>query len=182
MSDKLSKGGKVGIEPIKREGWIHFRFHGGPQVRVNRVVLLGTGTFIELQKGAEELIGKQSDAVFYDAGIRSGKEGWYALHTELKENGDVLIMKMFSFAEESGLGWFLVESLNIEPEGRRGSVTVSHSFIAHTYGRAEKPVCHFIAGFIAGFVSAAWGVEVTCTETFCSAVSGDVCVFEWEVA
>jgi len=76
----------------------------------------------------------------------------------------------------------LVESLNIEPEERRGSVTVSHSFIAHTYGRAERPVCHFIAGFFAGFISAAWGAEVTCTETSCSSVTGDVCVFEWEAA
>lgn len=60
--------------------------------------------------------------------------------------------------------------------------TVSHSFIAHTYGRAERPVCHFIAGFFAGFISAAWGAEVTCTETSCSSVTGDVCVFEWEAA
>ncbi len=182
MGDKLSKVDRVGIEPIKGEGWIHFRFHGGPQVRVNRVVLLGTGTFIELQKGAEELLGKQSDAVFYDAGIRSGREGWYALHTELKEQGDVLIRKMFSFAEESGLGWFRVKDLNIDSEEKRGSVTVSHSFIAHTYGKVEKPVCHFIAGFIAGFVSSAWGVDVTCNETVCSAVGGDLCVFEWEAA
>jgi len=181
MSDKLSKGDQVGIEPIKGEGWIRFRFHGGPQVKVNRVVLLGTGTFIEFQKGAEELLGKQSDAVFYDAGIRSGKEGWYALHTELKEDGDVLIRRMFSFTEENGYGWFRVREYNIEPEEKRGSVTVSHSFIGNTYGKAEKPVCHFIAGFIAGFVSASWGFEVACNETSCTAVNGDVCVFEWEV-
>ena len=181
MSDKLSKGDEVGVEPMKGEGWMHYRFHGGPQVRVNRVVLLGTGTFIELQKGAEELMGKQSDAVFYDAGIRSGREGWYALHTELKDQGDSLIRKMFSFTEENGFGWFRVEDLTIESKDGRGSLTVSHSFIAHTYGKARKPVCHFLAGFIAGFVSSAWGVEVSCDETSCSAVSGDVCVFEWEV-
>jgi predicted hydrocarbon binding protein len=180
MSDKLSNGDEVGVEPIKGEGWMHYRFHGGPQVRVNRVVLLGTGTFIGLQKGAEELIGKQSDAVFYDAGIKSGWEGWYALHTELKEHGDALIRKMFSFTGENGFGWFRIKDLNIESEAKRGSITVSHSFIAHTYGKAEKPVCHFIAGFIAGFISAAWGVEVACDEISCSAVRGDLCVFGWE--
>ena len=180
MSDKLSKGNEVGIEPINGEGWIHYRFHSGPQIRENRVVLLGTGTFVELQKGAEELMGMQADAVFYDAGIRSGREGWHALHMELKEHGDSLIRRMFSFTDENGFGWFKIKDLTIEPKDRRGSITVSNSFIAHTYGKAKKPVCHFIAGFLSGFISSEWGVEVICDETSCSAVSGDVCVFEWE--
>ena len=180
MENKLSKVDQIGVEPIKGEGWIHYRFHEGPQIRVNRVILLGTGTFIELQKGAEELLGMESDAIFYDAGIRSGKEAWYALHTELKDKGESLIRKMFSFTDESGFGWFHINALNIESEEKRGSVTVSHSFVAHTYGKAEKPVCHFIAGFIAGFMSSDWGIDVICEETVCSAVDGDICVFEWE--
>ena len=180
MSEKLSREAGVGVEPIKGEGRMHFRFHDGPQVRINRVVLLGTGTFIELQKGAEDLIGMQADAVFYDAGIRSGKEGWFALHTELKERGDSLIQKLFSFTGETGFGWFHVEDLLLESEKKRGSIKVSNSFIANTYGTAEKPVCHFIAGFLAGFISSDWGVEVICNETRCSAVSGDLCIFEWE--
>jgi len=180
MSEKLSKGKQTGIEPAKGEGYIHYRFQGGAQSRINRIILLGTGTFIELQKGVEELIGMQSDAVFYDAGIRSGREGWTALHEELKEQGDSLIRRMFSFTEEDGFGWFRIEKLVIEPDERRGSITVSNSFIANTYGKAKKTVCHFIAGFFAGFISAAWEIDIACNETACSAVSGDFCVFEWE--
>lgn len=180
MSEKLSKGKRIGLEPIKGEGRIHYRFHGGAQIRENRVVLLGTGTFIELQKGAEEIMGRQSDAVFYEAGIRSGKEGWFALHTELGDQGDSLIRRMFSVTDENGFGWFRVRELLLRSDERRGSIKVSNSFIANTYGKAKAPVCHFVAGFIAGFISADWGVEVSCNETVCSAVSGDLCVFEWE--
>ena len=143
-------------------------------------MLLGTGTFVELQKGIEELLGNQSNAVFYDAGIRSVKETKETLDIELREKGDALIKRAFSFLEEKGLGWFKIKDLKIQTNEKRGSIAVSNSFIANTYGKARKPVCHFIAGFIAGFISIIWGTEIVCEETKCSAVGGDDCVFEWE--
>ncbi len=182
MIDNMSKGDELGVEPIKGKGWIQFRFHGGPQTRINRVVLLGTGTFVELQKGVEELLGNQSDAVFYDAGIRSGKEAKETMDKELSEKGDALIERLFSILKEDGLGWFKVEELKFDGVEKRGSVKVSKSFIGDSYGRAEKPVCHFLAGFIAGVMSVIWKIDVICNETQCSAVSGNYCIFEWEAA
>ncbi len=180
MSGGRSRGKEFGIEPIQGEGWMHFRFHGGRQPRVNRVVLLGSGTFVELQKGIEDLLGNQADAVFYDAGIRSGKEARETIETELNEKGEELIKRTFSLMEESGFGWFKVDDLKVDSSERRGSVEVSHSFIAETYGKAERPVCHFVAGFIAGIVSVIWNTEIVCDETSCKSVNGDKCVFEWQ--
>jgi predicted hydrocarbon binding protein len=180
MSDEFKD--RVRLSPVKGKGMIHLMFHGGPQPRMNRVVLFGSGTFVELQRGVEEMLGGQSGAVLYDAGIKSGKEAWDSLHSELKTEGEHLIEKFFALTGEGGLGWFHVEELNIISGKARGSVSVKYSFIADTYERAEAPVCHFIAGVIAGFVSKALGVEVMCEETACRAVSGWSCVFEWEPA
>ena len=180
MSDKLSTGEELGIEPIKGQGKIHFRFHGGSQSRVNEVILLGRGTFVELQKGVEELLENQADAIFYEAGIRSGRETEETLDTELGAKDDELIVKAFLALEEDGLGWFKIKELSFDSKTRRGSVTVFNSFISNTYGKAKKPVCHFIAGFIAGFISIIWDTEIECEETACSSVSGEYCVFEWE--
>lgn len=178
-SDKTNEK-EYGIDPVKGEGWMTFRFHEGPQRRVNRAILLGTGTFVELQKGVRDMLGKQSDAIFYEAGIRSGREGYAALKIELDMDGNEIVRKLFSFTDETGFGWFKVESLEIEHSEKRGSIKVSNSFIGDTYGKADRPVCHFIAGFIAGFVSSAWGIEVECEETSCTAVNGDYCTFSWE--
>ncbi len=180
MSRRKSRSKEFGIEPKKGEGWMHFRFHGGPQPRFNRVVLLGSGTFVELQKGIEDLLGSQVDAVFYDAGIRSGKEARETIEIELSEKGEELIKRLFSLMEENGFGWFKVDDLKVNSSERRGIVEVSHSFIAETYGKAERPVCHFVAGFIAGFMSVIWNTEIVCDETSCKSVSGDKCVFEWQ--
>ena len=180
MNNDKSTEKEYGIYPVKGEGRMTFRFHEGPQRRINRIILLGTGTFVELQKGARDILGKQADAVFYEAGIRSGIEGYNALKIELNMDGNELIKKLFSFTNETGFGWFKVEALNIGPSKKRGSIKVSNSFIGDTYGKADKPVCHFIAGFIAGFISSAWGTEVECEETSCAAVKGDYCIFSWE--
>lgn len=182
MAGDMSTGPEIGIEPIKGKGWIQLRLHGGPQTRINRVALLGAGTFVELQKGVEDLLGDQSEAVFYDAGIRSGREARDTLERELTERGDALIEKVFSILEEDGLGWFKVEELSYDSAERRGSVSVSKSFIGDSYGGSEKPVCHFIAGFIAGIMSIIWDTDIVCNETSCYAVDEGLCVFEWEAA
>ncbi len=180
MIERMSKRGEIGIEPLKGTGIMHYRFHGGAQSKLNRVVLLGSGTFVELQKGMEALLGSQADAIFYEAGIRSGKEAQATLETDMTEKGDALIRRVFGVLEEGGYGWFKVTDLRIDSEAKRGSVTVFNSFISDTYHRAPRPVCHFIAGFIAGLISTIWNVEITCEETACSSVGGNNCVFEWE--
>jgi hypothetical protein len=71
---------RVRLSLVKGKGMIHLMFHRGPQLKMNQGVLFGSGTFVELQKGIEEMLGGQSGAILYDAGLKSGRETWDSLH------------------------------------------------------------------------------------------------------
>jgi len=62
------------LERFPDDAWINLPLSSySRHRRKNRMIVLGAGTFVELQKGAEALLGDEASAVFYEAGIRSGK-------------------------------------------------------------------------------------------------------------
>ena len=70
------------LERFPDDAWIGI-YHGRrSDPRKNRVIILGAGTFVELQKGAEALLGDEAAAVFYEAGIRAGNEAGRNLMAE----------------------------------------------------------------------------------------------------
>jgi len=63
-------------------------------------------------------------------------------------------------------------------EDGTGVVRVEDCFEAKAYGPSSEPVCHFVRGYIEGFLSSAFRKELWVTETSCIAKGDRECVFE----
>jgi predicted hydrocarbon binding protein len=169
------------LERFPNDAWINWSL--GPRShlkRKNRVIVLGAGTFVELQKGAETLLGDEASAVFYEAGIRSGNEGARNLLAEWEERGVDFIKRLGPLMASTGNGWLKVEEINVDFKLKEGHMRVNQSFIAKTYGQSDKPVCHFLCGFISGFMSEVLGESVTTEETHCEAKGDPCCEFTFK--
>lgn len=169
------------LERLHDEGRINIVFHEPARRKYgNRVIILGAGTFIELQKGAEDILGDEASAVFYEAGIRSGKEGAETMMEEYDERGLELIERVNDLIGPSGMGWGKIEVFEIDLEQAKGYYRISDSFIGNTYGPSDKPVCHFLCGLTAGMLGGILGVSLTCEETKCQAKGDPYCEFHFE--
>ncbi len=160
------------IERMKGEAWI--------KQLETRVVILRAGTFVDLQKNIEALIGDEASALFYDAGIRAGKGSAEVQLQAWKERGMDFLGKWGKFYGSSGCGWFKVEDINVDSEKGGGYIRVKQSFIAEVYGKSEKPVCHFLCGFFVGVLEKVLGERLTCEEFKCIAKGDSYCEFRFE--
>ena len=170
--------GLVLNEPSRR----HHDWRGGV---ANRVIVLGAGTFVKLQHGAEDILGDEASAVFYESGIESGKDAVRTMFEELDIRGRELMDWMLGITDSSGVGFFKPSEHRIE-EDYTGYIRIKQSFIAEVYkswkGKTDHPVCHFIGGFLAGCIEGIFGVIVSCEETKCEAIGNEYCEFRIEPA
>ncbi len=176
MSDK--------VYPIEREkdgAFIYMKFREETRKKHgNRMIMFGSGTFVELQKEAESILGEEASAVFYEAGIRAGKEAGESVFIEFDERGLELLKILDEIWDSKGTGWFKVIESNYDMENKKGFLIVDQSFIAWTYGRVGKKVCHFISGFLAGAMERIFGVPMVCTEEQCHSNKDKYCEFHFE--
>jgi predicted hydrocarbon binding protein len=167
------------LERIPQEGRINLLLRSPTRRKYgNRVVILGAGTMVELQKGAEEIIGDESSAVFFESGIRAGKECAEALTEEWDERDLDLVKRFNPLINSLGIG--RVKEFNIDQEQLKGHYSIENSFIADTYGSSDKPVCHFICGFISGLLEEILNTNMTCEETQCLSMGDPRCEFNFE--
>jgi predicted hydrocarbon binding protein len=146
----------------------------------NRVIIFGAGTFVELQKESELILGPEASAVFYESGIKAGQEAGETMHKEFDERGEDLLQILDGIWGSDGLGWFRLVESEYDWEKKSGYLKVDDSFIATTYGRSGKTVCDFISGFIAGSMEHFFNVPMICTERNCWSNNANYCEFHFE--
>ena len=144
-----------------------------------RVVIMRAGTFVDLQKHIEAILGDDASALFYGAGIRAGRESARVLLKEWEERGVEFLKKLGGFYQSAGVGWFKIEDININFEKENGYIRVKQSFIAEEYGKSNQPVCHFLCGFFSGVLQEAFGEKLTCEEVKCTAKGDQYCEFKF---
>jgi len=170
--------GLVLNEPSRRR----HKWKGGV---ANRMIILGAGTFVKLQHGAEDILGDEASAVFYESGIEAGKDAVVTMFEELDIRGQELLDWMIGITDSSGIGFFKPLEYRIE-EDCSGYIRIKQSFIAEVYqswrGKTDHPVCHFIGGFLAGCIEGIFNVIVSCEETKCEAMGDEYCEFRVEPA
>ena len=143
-----------------------------------RVVIMRAGTFVDLQKQIEAILGDDASALFYEAGIRAGRESTKVLLEEWEERGMEFLKKWGGFYQSAGVGWFKIEDININFEKENGYIRVKQSFIAEEYGKSNQPVCHFLCGFFSGVLQEVLGEKLTCEEVKCIAKGDQYCEFK----
>jgi predicted hydrocarbon binding protein len=73
-----------------------------------------------------------------------------------------------------GVGWGILE-IEFNPETYEGKIIVKDSFIADTFGRADQPVCAFMSGYFAGYLTEYFGKAISVREVSCKATGKDHC-------
>ena len=142
-----------------------------------RVIIMRGGTFVDLQKSVEAVLGEEANALLYEAGIRAGTSSTQIL---LSKWGRENFMKRWAeFYGSRGCGWFKLEEAKVNPE-RGGVIKLSSSFIAEGYGKSERPVCHFLRGFLVGVFQELLGIKLACEEIRCAATGEPYCEFKLE--
>jgi len=162
------------IKRFPDEAWIRI-FRKGV-----RVVIIRAGTFVDIQKDLENCYGEQARAMFYDAGVRAGKESAKILLEEWEERGMDFLKQLSKFYCSEGVGWFKIKEINIDPQKERGYIRIEQSFIAEEYGPSDRPVCDFLSGYFAGVLEEVFGGQFYCNETKCFAKGDPCCEFMFE--
>ena len=161
------------IDRVQNEAWI--RMLGGV-----RVVIMRAGTLVDLQKGVEAIIGDEASVVFYEAGIRAGKNSTKVLLEEWEERDREFLKRWGDFYKSAGVGWFKLEEIEIDFEKRNGYIRIKQSFIAEEYGSSDRPVCHFLGGFFVGVLEEIFGEKLMCKQIKCISKGDPYCEFQFE--
>jgi uncharacterized protein len=73
-----------------------------------------------------------------------------------------------------GVGWGIIE-IECNPETYEGKIIVKDSFIADIYGAADQPVCAFMSGYFAGYLTEYFGKAISVREVSCKATGKKFC-------
>ncbi len=134
-------------------------------------VLVDREGLVALYEAVHKMAGFGLGGILYAAGKKGGEQGARTLRERLGLEGEDLLQAARIAFNTSG--WGTMEFLD---EGR---IQVRDSALAGRI-RSRKPVCHPLAGYIAGFLEAAWGKKVKVKEVACAASGAEACLFEVE--
>jgi predicted hydrocarbon binding protein len=162
------------IDRVQNEAWIRILEAGV------RVVIMRAGTLVDLQKGVEAIIGNEASVVFYEAGIRAGKNSTKVLLEEWEERGREFLKRWGDFYKSAGVGWFKLEEIEVDFEKRNGYIRIKQSFIAEEYGSSDRPVCHFLSGFFVGVLEEIFGEKLMGKQIKCISKGDPYCEFQFE--
>ncbi len=71
-------------------------------------------------------------------------------------------------------GWGILE-IECDPKTCKGKIIVKDSFIADVYGSSEQPVCAFMSGYFAGYLTDYFGKDISVSEVSCKVTGKNVC-------
>lgn len=126
-------------------------------------VLIDRAGIVSLYEAAPRRAGLGLDGMIHQAGVRGAR----LLQERLGLNGEALLEAAFNAS-----GW------GRAPWARREEgfeVKIEGSIPAEVLRPQKKPVCHPLAGHIAGFLEVALGRRVRVREGACAAVEGTAC-------
>ncbi len=149
-----------------------------PQVRefiLSESVLVDRGSIGVLYETALKFVGLGIGGILYTAGKKGGARGAEMLHKQFGYEGDELLDAALVAFNRSNWGQATIQRNN-------GSLAlkVENSALASSVEGQKKPICHPIAGYIAGFLEDTWKRPVKVHEKECVAAGDAQCVFEVE--
>lgn len=155
---------------------------GAFRLFAQRLLILRPEALVDLQKHLEQTVGLSSKGFLYLAGEKSAREG-RALFERIGPRPpppaqDEFELLAQSIAPMAFLGW---GRFDVVPEDRpvhRYLVTLENSPIAEAYGESKKPVCHLLAGWVAGTAEHVLGQSFLAEEISCRSMGQPRCEFQ----
>jgi len=145
------------------------------QVVLEESVLIDKSIVGELYETGLKFLGIGIGGILYTAGKKGGTRGAQMLSQRLDLSGnDLLDAALLAFTHAHwGIG-------AVVRENGTTRIEVRNSVLALSVSRQKKPICHPLAGYIAGFFEQAWQKPVKVKETQCIAAGDACCVFQVE--
>jgi predicted hydrocarbon binding protein len=132
-----------------------------------------------IQKQLEATIGGSAKGILYLAGERSARDGISPLTPAVPKGGPLSLANARRILDSTALlGWGRVDIARFDHDGGRLMITVRNSPLARAYGASNKPVCHFVSGWIGGLGRLLMDRDVLCEEIACVAQGHNRCEFE----
>lgn len=142
-------------------------------------VILRPEAIVNIQRQLESTIGGSSKGILYLSGERSARTGMNPIDALVTTEGPLTLANARRITDGAALlGWGRLDISMFDPPHGRLLLTLAHSPLAQAYGTSKKPVCHFLAGWIAGIGRTLLERDVLCEETGCAAQGRARCEFE----
>jgi hypothetical protein len=131
-------------------------------------IIIKLEIFAVFKKRLEKFLSPSASSVlFFEGGKACGEE--FCAYVGQDIDADQLLQQVVKFMDENNWG-------KVRFPGDR--VIVRDSFEARRYGIAQRPVCHFLRGFLSDVLSYVSSSNVVLIERNCAAMGGEFCEFE----
>jgi len=142
------------------------------------VVVISRDTLRRFFREVRATLGPAADDLLYRSGLEAGEA---FVGTMARWTGSQDPMEIVDHLGDvySRCGWFAVSSIEVDPESRQARLRLTRTL--ETYGQEgtwDRPACHFLSGYFAGFFRALfWAEGISCIETTCRGKGDSVCEF-----
>ncbi|SFM57616.1 hypothetical protein SAMN04488696_1675 [Methanolobus profundi] len=137
----------------------------------DRAVMIRAKTFVNFLNVLNEHV-PQSEGLLTIVGLRNGEGAARYLRgvTEMDDSNFLELLKELLMAA----GWGILD-YDMDVDELKGSARIRESFIAGEYEDSDTPVCGYISGFLAGYISESLGKVVQVRETRCESMGDVLC-------
>jgi len=134
-------------------------------------------TFDVFKSALEEIFSPSAASVILQSSAKKcGQQACRGITMKIKDKRNVLAY--LSHLKES-MNWGKISFQNVDLENGAGKIRVLDSFES-LVRKCTKPSCHFLRGFLAGFLSELFDRDISITEVKCVGKGDDHCEFEFE--
>lgn len=130
-------------------------------------------TFAEIRKSLLTTYGKEANSILENAAIHAGER---SAHRRLATSHDKQGALAFLTTYKSTQNWGEIIFSEVDFEKKKGSITVNNSFEARK-GKSDTPICHFLKGYLEGFLSELLDENIHVDEQKCKSQNNSKCDF-----
>jgi len=139
--------------------------------------IMSFDTFSIFKSSLEEIFSPSAASIILQSSAnKCGRQACRRITLRIKDKGNVLAY--LSHLKES-MNWGKISFQNVNIENGRGKIMVADSFESLA-SKCTQPSCHFLRGFLAGFLSELFSRDILVTEVKCAGKGDDRCEFEFE--
>ena len=113
-------------------------------------------TFTDFKRSLEEAFGSGANVIFYMVGKGCGKRSCSRLMQKYPER-DRLFKALCRYKRNERWGRI---KFKLDMKTGKGKIIVYESFEAKQYGKSQEPVCHFLKGYLEGFLTQAYNKPI----------------------
>lgn len=140
-----------------------------------RYMVIRPETLVELQKAVERVFPDEAERMVAAGGFAGGSKSARRYREALGLGPEATAKFLCGMGGQIGWGHF--ELLRFDAAARELEIQVRSSPFAEAYGRAARPVCHFIRGVAEGLSEVVFGPGGVAVETSCAATGDPLCRF-----